>query len=131
VHRVIVISLLACALPAAAQDLPNWYEVAGGQWNVPMATVRDAASHVQEAADQAPWRPRGPRAVGDYRVQYQGAVKDGKKLVRLMGACRTDPGQGDPAAQWLVVFDGGTCYYRAEYDPATKAFVYFAFNGMG
>lgn len=130
-HRAIVITLFAWAVPATAQDLPNWYEVAGGQWQVPQQMVAQAASHVQEAADHARWSGTVLPQVGTYRVQYQGAIKDGKKLVRMMGACRTDPGEGDPTARWLVVYDGGKCYYRAEYDPASNTFVYFAFNGMG
>lgn len=128
-HRAIVISLLACVLPAAAQDLPNWYEVAGGQWKVPTATLVQAASHVQEAANNVPWRGAA-RAVGDYHVQYQGEIKDGRKLVRLMGACKSFEGQTDMTSHWLVMMDGGTCYYQAEYDPASKTYVYFAFNGV-
>lgn len=130
-HRAIAITLFAFAFPAAAQDLPNWYEVAGGQWHVPADTVAEAASHVQEAADHAPWSRSVLPQIGQYRVQYQGAIKDGKKLVRMTGACRTSPGEGDPTVRWLVVYDGGQCYYRAEYDPASNTFVYFAFNGVG
>ena len=130
-HRAIVSALLLPTLALAAADpaLPDWYEVQDGAWHVPPEIVAGAASHVQEAADHAYMSWRLPHTVGAYRVQYQGVEIDGKRLVRLMGACRIEAGAPDLTQRWYAVLDGGNCYYRAEYDPAAQTFVRFAFGG--
>jgi hypothetical protein len=90
-----------------------------------------AATHLQEAAQLAP----GPaklrvRSLATYTVQYQGHLVDGKRLVRLAGACAA-PGRtpDDLVRQWMVVFDGGDCFFDAEFDPVLTRFVSFSFHG--
>lgn len=116
---------------AAAADTGAWYQVEGGAWAVPPDVTNAAATQLQQAADHAPGPPRiRVRPVADYTVQYQGTVVDGKRLVRLAGACSTmGRSPGDLARQWLVVFDGGNCYFDAQFDPAHERFVSFSFHG--
>ena len=123
------IVLMAYALPAAAQVVPNWVEVQGGTWSVPPEVVNDVAGRVQEAANKAPWGGRPVPDVDAFQVQYQGTRIDGKRIVRMVGSCRIAPGAPDMKQHWYIVNDGGNCYYSAQYDPAAQAIVYFRFNG--
>lgn len=127
----VTFALVLCALPALAQDMPNWHEVEGGAWQVPPGMLADAAARVNEAAST--WQRRGPRPrdVGDYEVQYQGVTKDGVRVLRMMGACHASPVPATLATRWHIVLDGGNCYYSAAYDPASKSIIYFSFNGVG
>ena len=124
-------ALLLSLAPAMAQDMPNWHEVEGGAWQVPPEVLADAAARVNEAASTGRRGGLRPRDVGDYEVQYQGATKDGVRVLRLMGSCRAAPNPEDLAAHWHIVYDGGNCCYRAVYDVASKSIISFSFNGMG
>ncbi len=106
----------------AQEALPNWYQVIGGKWDVPLEVAMDAAAAIKASAiDNAPRNRRPMRDISAYTVQYQGVVVDGARLVRLSGACslwgRTPESLRDG---WLVIADGGDCYYDATYDPASK-----------
>lgn len=125
----------ACALAqaAAAQDLPNWYQVSGGQWEVPIETAMDASAAIKTSAiDDAPKNRRPMRDVSHYTVQYQGFVAGKARMVRLSGACSLWGRKPEQLrADWLVVADGGECYYDAIYDPAVKRITAIRTHGHG
>lgn len=52
----------------------------------------------------------------------------GSQVVLISGFCRTDG--TDMSRHFVVVMDGGACYFRAVYDPAVDAITYFAVNGV-
>lgn len=121
------------SVSAAAQDLPQWHQVRGGRWEVPIEVAMDAANAIKASAiDIVPKNRRPMRDVAGYTVQYQGVLEEGARLVRLSGACslwgRT-PEQ--LRADWLVVADGGDCYYDAIYDPAVKRITAIRAHGHG
>ena len=129
-HAQIVAALVACGpLAAGARPLKNWDQVAGGQWTVPKRVVAQAAEHVQNAADNSAKKGEHRQLVGEYMVQYQGIVVNGKHRVRLAGACRVPAGIAyRPRLYWLDIIDGRKCFYDAEYDPALKSFISFQFG---
>ena len=61
--------------------------------------------------------------------QFQGVIEQGRRQVLV--AASSDPLQEDASKQWLVVDDGGTCYFTAYYDPVTRRFVRVRFHGVG
>ena len=120
---------LTVSFGARAEDHANWYQVRDGKWEVPAAVVTDIYPLLQASADKAP-PLHVLRPMSDFTVQYQGVVIDNNvRLVRLNGACAA-MGRSPQALRdsWLIVFDGGTCYFQATYDPATKRIVSFQFN---
>jgi hypothetical protein len=48
--------------------------------------------------------------------------------VEVRGACEAKD-QTNLTSTWLVVFDGGVCYFHAFYDVEKKEFAHFSFNG--
>ncbi len=74
----------------------------------------------------------------DYYRQYAGLLIDGKQIIYINGVqgsvVERDQGAGRPGrGLWtnepVMICDGGTITFGVEYDPATKAFDKFAFNG--
>lgn len=141
--------LLACAAiastPLIAQDIvrdapgsalyippinpiPHWYEVRGGSWPVPPDILQKMVKLVDaEIGRNKHFNPANP--MSDYVVQFRGEQRNGRQIVRLAGGCR---GFGENA--WRLserfdeVFDGGKCYFDAEYTPADGQFV-FSYHG--
>lgn len=113
----------AAAAPAAAG--PHWIEVRGGQWPVPAPLLADMAGKLQGAGS-----PSRRVDLSRYTIQYQGLNGDDGRHVRLSGMCdRASVGQRDLAAQFVVVLDGGKCYFDATYDPERSSFTAFKFHG--
>lgn len=112
--------------PAAVADAgPDWIEVRGGQWSIPAVLLADMADKLQGAGS-----PSARVDFSTYTIQYQGLDGDDGRHVHLFGMCdRASVGQRDLAAEFLVVFDGGKCYFDATYDPERGSFTAFKFHG--
>jgi hypothetical protein len=65
-----------------------------------------------------------------YYRQYVGATANRKKLIFVNAFCQDPPPQ-TWKSQIYVVADGGTCFWQALYDPATKQFSNLTINGRG
>ncbi|MGZ5183059.1 MAG: hypothetical protein ACXWC2_21485 [Ramlibacter sp.] len=114
---------------AQAPDPANWLEVEGGAWTVP-AQVRTAMVAALELEAGRHWGTGRRRSLDRYTVQYQGESRDGVRTVRLAGACETTGWtQERLKTAFLRVFDGGTCYFDATWDPVQGRFTGFAFHG--
>lgn len=74
---------------------------------------------------------------GDYYRQYAGFVIGGKRVIYVNGVdaagIDADPGPAFHLSNWrayaIQICDGGTITFGTEYDPATRQFSNFAFNG--
>jgi hypothetical protein len=79
------------------------------------------------------------RSASNFRRQYLGIVSGDQKLIYVNAFSRDsgDPASSGPATarnfDWhrdaVVVCDGGPAFFGVEYDPATKSFDHFEFNG--
>ena len=77
---------------------------------------------------------------GNYRRQYAGFVIKGRKIIYMNAFPHTlgDPEPNGPPGfrrfdwhrQVVGVCDGGPAFFGVEYDPATKRFSHFEFNGI-
>ena len=73
---------------------------------------------------------------GGYYRQYAGYVIGGKRIIYVNGvdegAVEREPDPAHPfdwRTQGIQICDGGTITFGVEYDPATRQFSNFAFNG--
>lgn len=82
--------------------------------------------------------PEAAAKAQDYYRQYAGLLIGGRQVIYINGVHATvverDEGAGRPQrGLWtnepVMICDGGTITFGVEYDPATKAFDKFAFNG--
>jgi len=67
-----------------------------------------------------------------YMRQYLAVMLDGKPRIFVNALCMTS---ADEPNRWRkhfeLVADGGTCFWRAVYDPSTQKFSNLAINGVG
>lgn len=80
----------------------------------------------RELAGQG-WNPH------DYYRQYGGLVIKGQRVIYVNGIHRQVLERPEPSDVWktraIGICDGGELAFGVEYDPATKAFANFRFNG--
>ncbi|HEU5090546.1 MAG TPA: hypothetical protein VFT99_23990 [Roseiflexaceae bacterium] len=62
-----------------------------------------------------------------YKRQYAGIVREGKRLIYANFLC--DDMQGRWKTTYVIVMDGGDCFFQATYDTATHQFTGLSVNG--
>ena len=111
----------------------QWLEVAGGSWK-PTALVlsraeaalrKSLAARLQKKVTAGEWHR--------YSIQYQGSIAPtGHQLVEVNAFCSTMPEQWrahfDLAHEWVRVYGGGPCFFRAHYDSTTDTVSNFRIN---
>lgn len=90
---------------------------------------------ILEVARQQEDRGESPSPGGYYR-QYAGFVIGGRRIIYANGvyesAIERDPNPARPfdwRTQPVTICDGGSITFGVQYDPATRQFANFAFNG--
>lgn len=112
-------------------------EHADGLWQPNAAQIHDLEVRLPKAlADATGKNPNNPSSPG-YGRQYAGLIVAGHKIIYVNAFPRgmneafdTPQEKNDWHTQPVVVCDGGPSFFGAEYDPATKTFANFAFNGF-
>jgi hypothetical protein len=121
----------ALAIAAAATiSIGSWLPIAGGTWSPSPSQVGVARQSIEafvknEAAKQhltlVDW--------AHYTFQYQGHTLRGRKIIYVNAFCEEPPAYA--TKEFVVIMDGGTCFFQAFYDLRTRRFVGIAFNGEG
>jgi hypothetical protein len=120
---------LAVSCFAQAAEPATWVEVDGGAWTVP-DEVRSAMAAGLQAEAESHWGSGRRRPLESYTVQYQGKTMDGVRTVKLAGACSVTGMTPERLKKaFFLVFDGGTCFFEATYDPAQGRYLSFSFHG--
>jgi len=138
-RRLLTIAvLMGCVLTAVSvnawvdhsSNSNKWIAVPGGSWS-PTPNQLDKLrarfeTFIQKGAAEKrvtlhPWQ--------DYSFQFQGQVKDNQKVVFVNAFCIAAP---DYAQQrFVMVLDGGPCFFNLIYDVAHDRFLELRFNGIG
>lgn len=115
----------AWSLKPAINPVPNWYEVRGGAWRVPTEIVTQMASRIKTEVGASVLA-----RLDTYVIQYQGVTAGATRAIRLMGACnKQGASERTFSDRFYVVFDGGTCYFDATYDPDEQRFTSLNYHG--
>ncbi len=118
------------AVAAAAIAVGAWVSVPGGIWT-PTAEQFDEVhgsleGYVkQQAAAQHVTLPDW----SSYSFQYQGRKHHSRKFIYISALCQSQD-EADPQ-QFVLVDDGGPCFFQIRYDLQTKMFYRLQFNGVG
>jgi hypothetical protein len=107
----------------------QWVEVSGGAWHPDSAALAKLEAALVPAVTAAS-KDRGEmRKWSSYTFQYQGRNSLlGKPYVFVNAFCGT--ASVDVRTAWVEVFDGGTCYFSAKYDPKTNRVYDVQVNGV-
>jgi hypothetical protein len=114
-----------------------------GTWSPTRTMIADLEFTLGEELEQKLKAiPEAGAKPQDYYRQYAGLLIDGRQVIYINGVHNSvidrdlarEQGAGRPQrGLWsnepVMICDGGTLTFGVEYDPATKAFDRFAFNG--
>ena len=124
--------LLTLYLPTVAQafDQSQWVEVSGGAWHPDTASLAKLETALMPAVNAASMNRGAMRAWNSYTFQYQGRESLLKiSYVFVNAFCGAS--NVDARKTWVEVFDGGTCYFSAKYDPKGGRIYDVRVNGVG
>jgi hypothetical protein len=108
----------------------SWIQVPGGDWQPSPEVMHEVGGGLRAAAEAESARTQhAMQPWSGYTFQFQGVTEQGRRQVLVAASCRPLP--EDASKRWLVVYDGGTCYFAAYYDPDTQRFVRVRFHGVG
>lgn len=119
-----------------------WTHEGSGFWTPTLAEVTELEQKLpdyllQRLGDQ-PYNPWGTGSAAIplwkkaplYKRQYVGVTKEGVHVIHVIFFCALDFGR---PYNWhvypLVVFDGGDCFFRIDYDPKSGLFSDLGVNG--
>ena len=128
-HLLAAIAALSLVAVSSAQG-SNWFEVRGGAWNPSPET----ASLLQAAFPSEIERLAGKRVKEfqpwpEYRFQFQGQESGSEHFIFISALCSVDDGR-DLTEHFIVVLDGGPCYFQVKYDSSTHRFYDLVINGV-
>ena len=120
-----------CLITAASlADDAVWFKVRGGSWEPDSAVVSNMQSGLQPAvARLAGSRFRDFPHWWEYKFQYQGQRADTGLHVLINALCDAYEGR-DLTAQFVLVNDGGSCFFEVKYDPTNQRFYDLVINGV-
>jgi len=115
--------VLGCNIAVAsfAQN-SAWFEVRGGDWHPsPEVTLRLQTELEPAIAKLAGNKFERFRPWHEYKFQFQGRRKDSQQYVFISALCNAYE-MRDLTEKFVVVFDGGSCFYEVKYDPKSQRF---------
>lgn len=118
---------MACVF-ALVLALNGWIHAPGGAWEPSVEQVHEVQQRLRPFVEEraAAWRKELP-AWGRYTIQYQGQMRDGRKVILINAMCDKPPAQvGD---EIIYTLDGGPCFFRGDWIPESGEFSDFSFNG--
>lgn len=149
VFLFLIVILQACAPSAQSVEGENWVAFSAeqarksdiGQWlfsedteywspaeNHILALEGGVSAYLQEnpasffSMEQPVWE-----RLGEYNRQYIGVVQDGRKIVYANYFCNSM--ETDWKRDFVLVMDGGACYFQFKYDVESAEFFELQVNG--
>ncbi len=117
---MLVVAYVTAAIANA--DSATWFQVRGGAWT-PSPEVA--------AQIQAELKPAVAELAGDkfkrfqpwqsYKFQFQGQQINSDRFVFISALCTIDDSR-DLTDDFVVVLDGGSCFFEVKYDPKSQRF---------
>lgn len=105
-----------------------------GTWTPTPGAIADLEARLgAELEKQIAATPNTGASPQDYYRQYAGLLLAGKQVIYINGIA-AGAVERETGERWktepIMICDGGSITFGVEYDPATKSFENFAFNGQ-
>jgi hypothetical protein len=103
-----------------------------GDWSPTEEDVKSAEQNISQISSLKAENWTGKIRVShpeSYFRQYVPVREAGRKLLYINAFCNEPP--KDWGERLVVVFDGGTCFWQAFYDPERQRFAHLTINGRG
>lgn len=122
---------------AAAKYFPRWpRETVNGTWTLSKSDVDGLESNIPHIADipspNSSYKDRQIPHPERYDRQYAGIILDHRKIIYINALCESAGNDGERywREKFVLVFDGGSCFWNVRYDPETKRFSGLMVNGV-
>jgi len=114
---------LGCTIAAACHaQVTSWHEVRGGAWRPSSSDVLRLQDEIEPAIAKLAGSKFGRfRPWQEYQFQFQGQQSDSGPFVSISALCSVNDSQ-DLTERFVVVLDGGTCFFEVKYDPKSQRF---------
>ena len=122
--------VIGCTIAAAchAQD-PAWFKVRGGAWDPDPEVISRLQAELEPAISKlAGDKFKRFRPWHEYKFQFQGQRNDSGQYI-LIGALCSAMDSRDLTEGFVVVLDGGTCFFEVKYDPKSQRFYDLTVHG--
>lgn len=117
-------------MPNSTIIVSAWVLVSGGAWEPSAKDMALAQTRVPEIVYE--FANEYQRSLIDdlpgYTIQYQGIEDEGERLIYMNAACGVSEGSSSPS-EFIIVLDGGPCYFRLKFNPENGEAVEMGFNG--
>ncbi len=128
-RRLVPIIAVVISVSSNAAGAGRWIQVSGGPWVASAKTLHAVQerleSHVRTQAQAA---GRSLQDWNTYTFQYQGQAVDGRRYLLVNALCSIDVNV-NLHERFVVVLDGGSCYFSVKYDPSLERFYDLVING--
>jgi len=121
----------------AAKYFPRWpKETVNGTWVLSQSDVDGLESNLSHIADIPYKNPayKGSRIPHpeDYFRQYAGILLNRRKVIFINALCERAATEYETywREKFVMVYDGGKCFWKVRYDPETKQFSELMVNGV-
>jgi len=124
--------LLLISKSGYATDSNIWIEVKGGEWLPAQEVIVFVKSATRQAVEPiAQNQQRQLKAWDSYTFQYQGKSLGDHRFVYINAFCKESSfgNSRQLNSSFLVVKDGGSCYFQLKYDPVKDEFYDVFING--
>ena len=116
------------ALLFAVLAVGSWTAIPGGTWQPTNPTISEIRAHLKEyVQEKATEQQKSLPAWSRYSFQFQGQEKEGHRFVFINAYCIAPPKYAKKT--FVLVDDGGPCFFNIKYDPASRGFFELEFNG--
>ncbi len=108
--------------------LNSWVHVPEGPWEPSVEQVHEVQQLLRPFVEERAlaWQEELP-PWERYTIQYQGQMRNDKKVIFINAMCAKPPVQ--VRKELVYTFDGGPCFFRMYWVPETSEFSDFSFNG--
>jgi hypothetical protein len=118
-------NLISAALIIA---VGSWIVIPGGAWSPAPEQLSEIRSSLEPFVKQQAFEQHRQLAKWpSYSFQYQGQLDAGQKVIFINAFCISPPEYAQQ--KFVLVFDGGPCFFQVKYDPNKKRFFQLMFNG--
>ena len=110
----------------------HWFEMPGGSWNPSSRLLGEIESTLKRDLPAASVG-RGDLPSWDaYTLQYRGERSlTLRRYVRINAFCDSRSSHPRWHREWVVVYDGGACFFSARFDPESDRLYDLEVNGIG
>ncbi len=122
---------LALSISAHALNSSKWIEVIGGSWKPDFTVLSELETALKPAVTTASKNRGRVPDWGTYTFQYQGRSPiSGKRYIYVNAFCDGPQNHPDLQKIWVLVMDGGACFFSAKYEPESKRLFDIEVNGV-